>query len=987
MRLKSLEMVGFKSFADRTIIHFEPGVTGVVGPNGCGKCVHGDTKVTLSTGERVPIRALVDEALKNAKSIQKMDDGEYTLENSEKLHVFSLDPKTLKVTTKPILSFVRRTSPDTLLKIKTRAGKEIVATEYHPLFVHHQGEAKAVRVDELKPGVHIATPRSLPAQSTLTHFAAIADCGSEEMQVVDEMQLVASKRTHPLQIKTELIPEWGRFLGYIISEGQNSSWSDQVRFVNADAAVIEDFSAVSETLFGKRPTVKNYKEGASDCLLFSSILCDLLERSFGIIRGAHSSQKKIPDLLFTAPDEVAWAFLSALIEGDGCIRIDRSHSEKPKAYLEYASASKTLAEDVASLFLRFGIRSLIRAKQKKASNGTGEKKEYFSVYVYGREHLLSLYEHLTLVSKKAAQLREACLVAKFSTSSLDVLPNTTELFENLWNQNNVSLAKQHPLRGRIESYRSHRCNPSRSGILEAVQYLRDNASHWSDESELEANKLEALACSDVYWDEITSVETLPGEEWVYDLCVDETHNFVANNIVVHNSNIVDAIRWVMGEQSAKHLRGGAMEDVIFSGSDSRNPMGMSQVFLTFDNSDGKAPAEYASYTEIQVGRRLYRSGESEYYINKTPCRLRDIIDLFLGTGIGTKAYSIVEQGMIGQVVSSKPEERRRFIEEAAGISKFKARKEAALRKMEATKGNLSRLSDVVGELSRQLNSLNRQAKKAEKFTLLNDELKTRELNLAATRYQQENTQLQDLTRNNENYNQEEVSSASALSVQETQIEEKRLQLSELEAEIDQVQQELYQQRNIAQLNEAGISHKTRERDQIARRKVVLQQELEEMAVRLTEISERLETLGTEQQEADSKLTDRETAVDEFKKEVEVLKQKRQEVQSTLESLRNSIFEASTELRQCTSSIEHCEKRASDLQERIVSHQEELDGLDAKREELELEIERDADDVKKAQDEKQKLEGAQQDLALSAEQKERELLSQEEKVIDLRSRLQ
>ncbi|MCK5494866.1 MAG: AAA family ATPase, partial [Hyphomicrobiaceae bacterium] len=120
------------------------------------------------------------------------------------------------------------------------------------------------------------------------------------------------------------------------------------------------------------------------------------------------------------------------------------------------------------------------------------------------------------------------------------------------------------------------------------------------------------------------------------------------------SNIVDAIRWVMGEMSAKHLRGSSMEDVIFGGCESRPPVGMSQVFLTFDNSDGRAPAEYAQYSEIQVGRRLYRSGESEYFINKTICRLKDIVDLFLGTGVGTKAYSIVEQGMIGNIVSAKP---------------------------------------------------------------------------------------------------------------------------------------------------------------------------------------------------------------------------------------------------------------------------------------------------------------------------------------------
>jgi chromosome segregation protein len=140
------------------------------------------------------------------------------------------------------------------------------------------------------------------------------------------------------------------------------------------------------------------------------------------------------------------------------------------------------------------------------------------------------------------------------------------------------------------------------------------------------------------------------------------------------SNIVDAIRWCMGEQSARHLRGRSMEDVIFNGSESRSAHDFAEVTLTFENdSVGELPLEYKDYAEIAVTRRLHRSGESEYLVNKTPVRLRDVTDLFLGTGAGTKAYSIVEQGKIGLIVSAKAEDRRLLIEEAAGITKFKSR--------------------------------------------------------------------------------------------------------------------------------------------------------------------------------------------------------------------------------------------------------------------------------------------------------------------------
>src|SRR5438132_1477949 len=202
------------------------------------------------------------------------------------------------------------------------------------------------------------------------------------------------------------------------------------------------------------------------------------------------------------------------------------------------------------------------------------------------------------------------------------------------------------------------------------------------------------------------------------------------------SNVVDAIRWAMGEQSAKHLRGRAMEDVIFSGSESRPPTGMAEVSLTFQNDGRLVPPQYAGFGEITITRRLFRSGDSDYEINKTSCRLMDITELFLGTGVGTRAYSIIEQGRIGLIVSAKPEDRRSIIEEAAGVTKYKARRKQAERKLEATEQNLLRLSDVGGEVGRRLQGLERQAKKAERFRELRGELRELELLAACRNYLQ-----------------------------------------------------------------------------------------------------------------------------------------------------------------------------------------------------------------------------------------------------------
>ena len=167
------------------------------------------------------------------------------------------------------------------------------------------------------------------------------------------------------------------------------------------------------------------------------------------------------------------------------------------------------------------------------------------------------------------------------------------------------------------------------------------------------------------------------------------------------SNIIDAVRWVMGESSASRLRGDSLTDVIFSGSSSRKPVSQAQVELVFDNSEGTIGGEYARYAEISVKRSVSRDGQSNYYLNGARCRRRDITDLFLGTGLGPRSYSIIEQGMISKLIEAKPEDLRNFIEEAAGISKYKERRRETETRLADTRENLSRINDIRLELTYQ----------------------------------------------------------------------------------------------------------------------------------------------------------------------------------------------------------------------------------------------------------------------------------------------
>lgn len=200
------------------------------------------------------------------------------------------------------------------------------------------------------------------------------------------------------------------------------------------------------------------------------------------------------------------------------------------------------------------------------------------------------------------------------------------------------------------------------------------------------------------------------------------------------SNIIDAIRWVMGESAASRLRGDSLTDVIFSGSNTRKPVGQATVELIFDNADGSIQGEYGQYAEISVKRQVTRDGQSAYYLNGARCRRRDITDLFLGTGLGPRSYSIIEQGMISQIIEAHPEELRTHLEEAAGISKYKERRKETESRIKATRENLDRVRDVRDEVDKQLEHLNRQARAAERWKLLKEEQKRKEAELRALEY-------------------------------------------------------------------------------------------------------------------------------------------------------------------------------------------------------------------------------------------------------------
>lgn len=392
------------------------------------------------------------------------------------------------------------------------------------------------------------------------------------------------------------------------------------------------------------------------------------------------------------------------------------------------------------------------------------------------------------------------------------------------------------------------------------------------------------------------------------------------------SNVIDAVRWVMGESSAKNLRGESMTDVIFNGSGTRKPVGQASIELIFDNSDGSLGGEYARYSEISIRRKVTRDAQSSYYLNGNKCRRRDITDIFLGTGLGPRSYAIIEQGMISNLIEARPEDLRVFIEEAAGISKYKERRRDTENRMRRTQENLERLTDIRDELGRQLQRLERQAQAAEKYAELKREERQLKAQLQALRWRELNEQLQNreaLIRRQELEVEALVTERSTI---DTALEKARLSYTEESDHFNAAQGEFYAIGAEVARTEQSIEH-------VRQRARELRQEIEQTERNFAEAEQHLRNDRERAQAWRAELEEIIPALEELRAEEEesaVLLQQAEEAMSSWQNAWDEFNQRAAEPRQKAeveqSRIQHLEQVLRRLVERI-------DRLEAERREL------------------------------------------------------
>ena len=403
------------------------------------------------------------------------------------------------------------------------------------------------------------------------------------------------------------------------------------------------------------------------------------------------------------------------------------------------------------------------------------------------------------------------------------------------------------------------------------------------------------------------------------------------------SNISDSIRWVLGEQSMKSLRGTKSLDIIFAGTQNRKSLGFAEASLVFDNTDGALPIEY---TEVTVTRKIYRSGETGYYINKVPCRLKDVLELFMDTGIGKDGYSIIGQGKIDEILSNKSEDRRHIFEEAAGIVKFRTRKAESEKKLEHTKLNLLRINDILSEIEANIEPLKAQSEKAKKYLSLREELKSIEIGLFLYNIEKYKTSLEEIVKDEEIY--------TTQCEEEEEKLEKIKQLKEaLKEEVDRITNQIEEMSNIGfesqkeiEMLNSDINVANTRINNNEENKQRYEKEIEELKIRKKELEdeikqkeEKRDNLKQNREKYEKELEEKEKALEEITKKLSSKELEIEGYKKQVEENTDKKYELQSQSHEQDINVENDEKRQRQIKSEISNYISELDSTRLQKEDI------------------------------------------------------
>ncbi len=931
VHIRGLQIKGFKSFNNQTQLKFGPGLNCVVGPNGSGKCLRRDARVQLADGRMVPIGELVDQEIK--KKGKPADDGYISGGNG--LKIMSLDLSSFKIEPKEIQAFVKRKAPEKLVRILTRSGREIVSTEYHPLFVFENETIKSINAEDLTVGTKIAIPKNLKIKSGRARFYELLDLittpdniyvpYSEELrkilirmkenkrweelsedigiplsaikglldkQAINFAHLVKVLRCFKLsdeevialipEVKSkngckkykmlwDNSPQFARLLGYLLAEGRLPDSSDQVWFVNGTPEIVEDYVSLVREVFGVDPTVNEYKPRCWD-VLFYSVPIRVLLHKFGMSFTGTKDKRIANIFLKNSSEEELAELLNGLYCGDGYVS---------KSSVEIVSKSKDLAEAIGSILLRLGIVYRLKKKIKIATN-SGFCGLYYQINVFGVDNFEKFYDRIRL-THIGKRLKLEKLITVNSNPNLD-LWEANRLVKQVANELNISVKLNKKEFPRLDAYVYNQCLPSSYGIRHLVNGLF--VPHSNGVCSLTLQKLMQIGNSDIFWDEIVDVESISHrEEWVYDLCVEGSHNFIANNVVVHNSNIIDALCFALGQSSSKSLRADNYSELLYRSKD-ENHASAGIVKFELDNNNGVFPIDSKT---IEVSRVIKSNGSTQFKINGRNATRQQVMDLLGHAKIDPDGHQIILQGDINRFVEMKPTERRNIVEEIAGINQYEQKKERAVSELQKIDEKLKEAKIILTEKDTYLKGLYDEKIEAEKYRDLNNELKATQVTEVHLRKVKAEASLSDTQKTLAKLEKELEELTEATNSKKDKAKELEKNIKELESEIEKKggEEQLHLQKNIEQLridleNSKNLIQSSRN-------------EIQRIESRKTQLEKNLESIEKKIGESKSDKSATEKERNSIKKEIESLQKRAKldsesldDTQKTLDKLENDI---------------------------------------------------------------------------------------------------
>ncbi|MDD5192031.1 MAG: LAGLIDADG family homing endonuclease [Candidatus Nanoarchaeia archaeon] len=743
--IKKLVMRGFKSFARETTMNLDKNMNVIVGPNGSGKSCDYSTLVKLSNGSEIPIGKLVEEQIKKSAEIKKLDDGIY-VDGSNNIEIISLNKSTGKAERRLVSKFIKREG-DILYQIRTRTGKEVKATGCHPVITFRDGEIKSILLRDLNVGSLIASPRVLKIGGN--------------------------------QFDKDL----ARFIGYIIGDGYISK--ERIEFVNNDMEVIGDYKDILNKFnlhYTERLDKNITRIYINNSSFYKKIKNMFIENHQGSIT---STIKKIPDSLLSADNLAISNLLAGLYDTDGSVRKDiaviefctknqelanqmqglllrfgiiskikkrlccakntKDQTKRPYFYL-YVYGIENSKKFYNNIPLKVAhksenIKSWL-SKDLISNPNTDLLPQEINLYVRELTRLLGIkYKPLRKqYPSLAAYIENRCLPSRKGISiALRIFNSKLSELNNLFNDlkvNKINLikcmdelnisgwnaSKSVGLHKTIirNQWSNNNVSPKQENLVKFYNLIKETFEIRFLRIKELMGILNLIVNSDIYWDKIISIQKLEKPEFVYDLTIEGNHNFIANNLFVHNSNVTDALCFVLGRLSIKSMRAAKASHLIFAGNKQYKKANEAFVEIIIDNEDKTFAL---NEKEIKIRRIVRKNGQSIYRINNETKTRQEVLELLGQAGIDPHGFNIVLQGEIERFVKMPADERRKVIEEVAGISVYEMRKQKSLNELEKTEEKLKQINTVLRERTNYLKNLENEREQALKFKKLEETVK------------------------------------------------------------------------------------------------------------------------------------------------------------------------------------------------------------------------------------------------------------------------